>query len=121
MIPTTPLGAAIRTTAPTLLRGTAVGLLGILGGATLTAAHQIVYEEGRDFIRRTMSAISRRRRRNEVLQINIVGSCLPLQHQETIRNARDSYRAAIGVLADPNLPEAVREKLRAALLAVTNL
>lgn len=112
MTPLTPVAtaatAALKTglgnAGPDLLRRVGLALGAVIDDAILAAVHQLVAEEGRALIRHAIGDATRRRRQNERILLAILGSDLPLEHQEAIRTARDSWRAAIVVTAGPLAP-----------------
>jgi hypothetical protein len=126
VIPLTPAAtaasAALRNglgnAGPNLLRRTGLALGAVIGGGILAAIHQLVAEEGRTLIRHAIGDLARRRRQNERVLLAILGTDLPLEHQEAIRTARDSWRAAIAILGLPELDAAHREMLRKLLVEI---
>lgn len=103
---------------PDLLRRVGLALGAVIGGGILAAIHQLVAEEGRTLIRQAIGDAARRRRQSERVLLAVLGSDLPLEHQETIRTARDSWRAAIAILGVPELDPAHRERLRQLLTEI---
>lgn len=126
MTPLTPAAtaasAALRSglgnAGPDLLRRVGLALGAVIGGGLLAAIHQLVAEEGRTLIRHAIGDAARRRRQSERVLLAILGSDLPLAQQETIRTARDSWRAAIAILGVPELDPAHRERLRQLLTEI---
>jgi hypothetical protein len=108
----------LRHTAPGLLRRTGIALGAVIGGGILAAIHQLVAEEGRALIRHALGDLARRRRHSERVLLAVLGTDLPLEHQETIRAARDSWRAAIAILGLPDLDARHREILRRLLTEI---
>jgi hypothetical protein len=104
---------------PFLRRG-AVALGALVGGITLSAGYQLLYDEGKDLIQRIRIGMARRRRRNEMIILALVGTDFPPDHLDTITRSRNCFATGLQILATAELLTPHRDQLRGVLQQVVN-
>jgi len=103
-----------------LLRGGSMAALArqvgvVLGAGLLAAVYQLTLEEGRGLVQAIHARGRARRERHERLLVATLGTSLDPTLQNRLLRSRDAFVAARAILADPDVAQADRDRLRAAL------
>jgi hypothetical protein len=103
------------TLARPFLQRSALALGALVGGITISAGYQLIYDEGKDLLNRMRLGMARRRRRNEHIMIELIGTDFPPEHLDQITRSRNCFATGLKILATAELEDRHRDRLRGLL------